>query len=299
MSALHALLAGAIDYAGLFPPASLDMATAVAEYAAYRAGEDAWLLGRLIVPVSRLAELEREAADHLPRDADVPWSLSALVGADPQADLDAMLAFNERHALRSNGGLAVIDAAEMKADSAARVERAAALVDSGFETYVEIPASRDPEPLLAAIRDARARAKVRTGGVTRDAFPDAADLARFIAACARLGVPFKATAGLHHPMRAEYRLTYDAHPVRGTMFGFLNVFMAAALARTGMRDSDLTAVLEEREAGAFIFGMDDVSWRGHRADARTVAEARRKAVMSFGSCSFREPVDELETLGLL
>ena len=297
MSALHALLAGAIDYAGLFPPASLDMEAAVAGYAAYRSGEDAWLLGRLIVPVSRLAELEHGARQLLPRDASVPWSISALVGADPRVDLEAMLAFNERHDSRSNG-LAVIDAAEMKVDSADGARTAGSDVVV-IETYVEIPVSRDLEPLLAAIQGVGARAKVRTGGVTREAFPAADDLARFIAACARLGLPFKATAGLHHPLRSEYRLTYDAHADRGTMFGFLNVFVAAALARTGMPEAGLAEVLEERDAGAFVFGEDTVSWRDHRADAHAVAGARRDAVMSFGSCSFREPVDELEALGLL
>lgn len=299
MSALHALLAGAIDYAGLFPPASLDMRAAAAGYAAYRAGEDAWLLGRFIVPVSRLAELERDAAADLPRDDGLPWSISALVGAEVEADLADMHGFNERHAPTSGAGQAAIDAAELKADSAAGVGRAAAFVDAGFETYVEIPASGDPEPLLAAIRDAGARAKVRTGGVTRDAFPRASDLARFIVSCARTGVAFKATAGLHHPVRSEYRLTYDAHADEGTMFGFLNVFVAAALARGGASEAEIAEVLEERDAGAFVFGTDDVSWRGHRADGHAMAAMRRDGVISFGSCSFREPVDELETLGLL
>lgn len=299
MSALHALLAGAIDYAGLFPPASLDMPAALADYAAYRAAEDAWLLGRFIVPVSRLDEMERAAAGYLPVDAAVPWSLSALVGAEPDADLPVMLAFNARHAPHTAGGRAVIDAAEMKAGSVHAVRRAAPLVESGLETYVEIPAAADPEPLLAAIRHSGARAKIRTGGVTRDAFPAARDLARFISACARLGVPFKATAGLHHPIRSEYQLTYDANADRGPMFGFLNVFVAAALARAGVPEAELAEVLEERDAGAFTFGPEEVAWRGHRSDKRSLAATRREGVTSFGSCSFREPLDDLERLGLL
>lgn len=299
MSALHALLAGAIDYAGLFPPASLEMPAAVASYATYRGSEDAWLLGRFIVPVSRLDEMTRAAATHLSSERSAPWPVSALVGADADADLRTVLAFNARHAQADGGGRAVIDAVEMKADSVTGIGRAEAFVNARLETYVEIPVSDDPAPLLAAIRDARARAKVRTGGVTRDAFPHARDLARFIAASVRLGVAFKATAGLHHPIRAEYRLTYDAHADVGPMFGFLNVFVATALARAGMPAAELVEVLDERDAGAFVFGRDEVSWRGHRAGADVVADARRHGVTSFGSCSFREPVDDLETLGLL
>ena len=71
---LRILLRGLIDYAGLFPPASLDMADAVRNYAAYREGEHAWALGRFVVPAARLEEFERVA-----RRADRfrAWTLGA------------------------------------------------------------------------------------------------------------------------------------------------------------------------------------------------------------------------------
>ena len=87
------------------------------------------------------------------------------------------------------------------------------------------------QPRLAVLSAAGARAKVRTGGVTEGAFPASHALARFIQSCADAGVPFKATAGLHHPLRGEYRLTYEPGSPHGMMFGFLNVFLAAAFAR--------------------------------------------------------------------
>ena len=52
-----ALLGGLIDHAPTFPPARLPTAEALAEDRRARAGAEAWLLGRLVWPSSRLAEL--------------------------------------------------------------------------------------------------------------------------------------------------------------------------------------------------------------------------------------------------
>jgi hypothetical protein len=144
-----------------------------------------------------------------------------------------------------------------------------------------------------------ARAKVRTGGVTSDAFPAADVLARFIADCARLGVPFKATAGLHHPLRGEQWLTYDVGAPTATMFGFLNVFVAASLARTGADEQTLRGALEERQPGAFDFRDDGLRWRDRAVPLDELTATRRDLALSFGSCSFREPVDDLRDMHLL
>src|SRR5690606_18447116 len=155
----------------------------------------------------------------------------------------------------------------------------------------------DPAPLIEAIGAAGAHAKIRTGGVTADAFPDAAQVARFLAACVRLGVPFKATAGLHHPIRAAYPLTYAPDAPRGTMFGYLNVFLAAALLHGGGSEADATELLEETRLGAFSFSDHGVSWDGYRFTLDDLAESRRLA-LGVGSCSFDEPLDDLVTAGL-
>jgi hypothetical protein len=156
----------------------------------------------------------------------------------------------------------------------------------------------DPNPLVAAIAADGLCAKVRTGGVTADAFPAPTDVARFLAACVRHGVHFKATAGLHHPLRGEYPLTYDAHAPRGVMFGFLNVFLAAAFARQGMPPADVAALLDERDPAAFRLTDGHAGWRGHTLEAATIAADRAAFAASFGSCSFREPLDDLSTLPL-
>jgi hypothetical protein len=124
-------------------------------------------------------------------------------------------------------------------------------------------------------------------------------LARFIQACADAGVPFKATAGLHHPLRGKYRLTYEAGSPHGMMFGFLNVFLAAALARTGLTARELAMLLEESDATAFAFTESGASWRGRNVSRTEISAVRHHVALSFGSCSFREPVDDLRSLGLL
>ncbi|HET7190233.1 MAG TPA: hypothetical protein VFI52_18910, partial [Gemmatimonadaceae bacterium] len=92
-SSLRALVAGLVDYAGLFPPASLDMPAAAARYAEYRASADAWMLGRFIVPVARLNEL----AAALPAQPDTPWTLCVLMGDDLQADARRLADFEAEH----------------------------------------------------------------------------------------------------------------------------------------------------------------------------------------------------------
>lgn len=299
MDGLHALLEGSIDYAGLFPPAGLDMPSAVANYADYRRGPDRWALGRFVVPAARLQELETAAADLAPSapSADA-WPLAVLLADAGPEELRALGEFNCRHAAQGAPALSG-DVVEVKADSVAAVERIGAAVPRYLRAYVEVPLRPDPAPLLAAIGRIGARAKVRTGGVTADAFPAAADLARFLAACAAAGVAFKATAGLHHPLRAEYRLTYRPDSATGTMYGFLNVFLAAAFLREGMAEADAVRLLEERDPGAIRFSAGGVEWRGRRLEAEEIARAREAGIVGFGSCSFTEPLGDLRTLRLL
>ena len=284
-SATRALLSGLIDYAGLFPPAARSMADAVANYAAYRDGADHWALGRFVVPISRLAEFEAAAAPHL---HGAPWRLAVLAQA---SDHDEMLRFNARQA-----GRAVIDAVETKASTVVEIETMESLAIIG-DVFVEIPVTGDPDGLLLAIYALRLRAKIRTGGVTADAAPAPADVVRFLSACVLHGVPFKATAGLHHPLRGEYPLTYAPDAPRGTMHGYLNVFLAALFLRHGMSESDTVALLEERDASAFSLA-DGVRWRAHTLTVAQVADARARFAGSFGSCSFREPLDDLSALAL-
>ena len=290
MSAVRILLQSLIDYAGLFPPAGLDMDAAVRNYAAYRKGEDRWALGKFIVPASRLAEFERAAAPLVePTD---PWPLSVLGGSDLNHDL-AMILEHRYHPTR---GLA-IESLETKAASTVEIDHATR-IPRDLATYIEIPIAAPPDNLLAAIRLVGGRAKVRTGGVKADLFPPSADVARFLVACAAARVPFKATAGLHHPVRCVRPLTYEKNSATGPMHGFLNVFLAAALVQGGMNAANAAQILEESDPNEFSFDDHGASWRDRRATRDALATSRSTFALSFGSCSFDEPIAELKELGL-
>lgn len=291
----RALLEGLVDYAGLFPPAALSMDDAVAEHARWRRSPQSWMLGRFVLPAARLRDFARAADAHLPEPgAGEPWRLSALVGADVHGDSSLVTSFNGSHA-----GRAVVDAVELKAAGPEDADASLEALPSGLTAFVEVPLRDDLGGLLSTLRRRRARAKARTGGVVPDAIPDPADLARFVAACAAASVPWKATAGLHHPIRAERALTHEPGGPRAVMHGFLNVFAAAAFAGAGAPAADLEAVLREEDAAAFHLDEDGLSWRHLRVSTDELARSRRDFASSFGSCSFAVPVRDLRSLGVL
>jgi hypothetical protein len=295
---VRALLGHIVDYAGLFPPAKLDMKPTVANYATHLAGPHEWMLDRLIVPVARFEEFEDAAAGVLPGGADDdPWHVSALTrpaGDDALAeDLAAILRFNRKHA-DAEAGRAVVDAIELRADGVEAIDRALDRMPDELFPFFELPAGADPRGMIAALAGADAAAKIRTGGVTPDLFPTPDEVAQFIVACAAAQVPFKATAGLHHPVRHV-----DAS-VGTEAFGFLNVFVAAALAFTRERDAaGLLEVLTETSPEAFVFDDAALTWRGERLEADALEDARLAFAVSFGSCSFTEPIEDLQKLGLV
>ena len=128
--------------------------------------------------------------------------------------------------------------------------------------------------------------KVRTGGLSADAIPSSEVLADFLCEAAARRIAFKATAGLHHP-------------IRGEMHGFVNLFVAAAFAWMGAERDVVLDVLNDEDAGAFKFEDGDLRWRGLGIGTAEVQAARRDFAHSFGSCSFVEPIADLRDLGWL
>lgn len=295
--ALRVLLRGVVDYAGLFPPASLDMAAAAGEYAMHRASADEWMLGRFVLPAARLTEFEQAAKPVMPTEAWQSWALSALMSGDVEEDVARAEQFNERHR-DARAGAVLVDTVELKVNNPRDVAHAGELLDRRFDTYMEVPVGEDPAALIDAIAKTHAKAKIRTGGTTADAFPTSAQVVRFIARCLAHDVAFKATAGLHHPWRNEYRLTYAPNAPRATMFGFLNVLLATAALSSGADQSTATTILESREPGPVEFAPDMVRAAGVELSVADITRARDR-MASFGSCSFREPVDDLRALHLL
>jgi hypothetical protein len=298
------LLEGLIDYAGLFPPASLVMSNAVRNYAHYRASGAGWMLGRFICPASSLEQFSAAADPLLPRDAGaIPWRLSVTGSADLSADLTQVAAFNERHRVCFEECGARVDAIELRVAAIDDVDRIAQAVPADLTAYLEVPLDGDIAAYIAAIARVGRRAKIRTGGTTADMIPDAARVVRFFSACLEHGVVAKATAGLHHPVRGLYRLTYEADAATGRMYGFLNMALVTALLGSGGSEREALLLLEESDAGAFEFNDLHVAWHGPdetRTFSRDVLQqTRERGMVSFGSCSFTEPVDESRALGWL
>jgi hypothetical protein len=242
--ARRVLFAGLIDHAPTFPPASLPLAEGVAEHRRVRDSEAGWLVNRFVCPASKLAEL-----------GDEPLRLSVVV---------------------DNGRLPPEDA-RIEAVESAGIDPEV-LIDAAPEIYCELPLRGEIWFRILRLGELGLRAKVRCGGT---ALPSVTALAQLVQECRRQRVPFKATAGLHHPVRAT-----DEH-------GFLNLLAAAVF------DGDEEAALAEEDEGAFAVTADAFTWRDRSASPEEISRARQELFVGFGSCSAQEPIDGLKAFGML
>ena len=285
--AVRAALSRLVDYAGLFPPAQFAMAPAVAEYAEARRGPFAWILGRFIVPASRIGEL----ASLLPPE-EPTFALSVICDAGWDA--------RELALLRADSSRLRIEALEIPAVPSAIEDTGALLSANGLDdlpTYVEWPREgdwkRDLHVVMRRLSEHRMGAKIRCGGVVESAFPSPDDLAAFIAAAGEHDIPFKATAGLHHPIR------HFNVPSGFVMHGFLNVLFAAVFAREGLPHNEVTECLADEDPRQFRLDAHELRWNGRTARVQAIDAARHKGFVGYGSCSFAEPTEDLQTLGML
>jgi hypothetical protein len=325
MHSLRALLSGVIDYAGLFPPARLEMGSAIGNYARYRGEPNRWSLGRFICPASRLVELSPFEELFL---AGPPFVISALARggktteewkAGLRADLEAIGAFRQRYSEH-----VTVDVLEMRLPGAIVSASARNELDQLLSEVARDIESLGPPVLMpflemefgdqwrqsleecvaaisaanqAAFAQGRCRPagfKLRTGGVEARAFPSAEEVAWVVKLCRDQKVAIKATAGLHHPVRR-----FDPE-MQTFMHGFLNLFTAGVLAHTRRLGRDqIEEILLDECASDFKFDGDGMQWKTLRASVKEIEAARRSAIVSFGSCSFDEPCDDLRQLGLL
>ncbi|MGE0000713.1 MAG: hypothetical protein AB7F50_08240 [Fimbriimonadaceae bacterium] len=289
-AALEALLAKSLEYAGLFPPAKLEMGPAVTQYLAQRAGSDGWIVNRFVCPVSRLEELGAA----LDPGKEVR---ATVVGrpANAASDLE-----RDARAIAECPGNVIVQAYEAKigdirfAHKAGRplAKVADEFVADGWPLFVEFVGSGDRsgamQELSASLEDVGF--KLRTGGVETSMFPSTEDVADFIVEVASLNVPVKFTAGLHEPLR------HWDDGLRAWHHGFVAVLSAACLALSG--DLSRREVAEVLECPKFLFSDDSLEVLGHRADLDDI-ESFRDLFGGFGSCSVDEPIEGLRRLGWL
>ena len=292
---VRTLLAEIIDYAGLFPPSQLSMAEAVINYATYKNSNYNWMLSRFVLPAARLEEFLESANDFISRDGDGDvWRLAVLAGEDIYDSLRRIEDFNAKNYSR-----VVADALEVRATTESKIENTVNALPPNVTAYFELPLDERLPDLVSALAIRGQRAKIRTGGVTEDLYPSTKSIIRFIQTCLAANVPFKCTAGLHHPVRCFKPLTYEADAPQGTMNGFLNMFLTTAFARYGFKPSVLEEILEDESAENFTFDESGVWWRNeHFLNNSQLERVRQSNIISFGSCSFTEPIEDLQDLEL-
>ncbi len=299
---LHALLAHSIDYAGMFPPCSLGLEPALKNQAEYVRSPNAWMLGAFVLSTEQFDATKQLLSQF---DAQHPLRVAALGPKSVSADgfLEALEETDEaiRSLSRHNVDLISISHLEMflphDVDLASLTEARSILGD--LPVFWEAPPDRAEQTitLLAEFNSDADSAtfgyKLRTGGVTADAFPSSMQIAKALVTPATHQLAIKFTAGLHHPLR-QYR-----EEVQTKMHGFLNVLGAAVLAAEHRWDTNQTAMmLEDENVESFSFTDDFFAWREWRIDTKRL-QYRRRFVISFGSCSFDEPRDDLGALNLL
>ncbi|HSU31151.1 MAG TPA: hypothetical protein VLJ11_07935 [Bryobacteraceae bacterium] len=278
MRSIETLLRGLIDYAGLFPPASLDLSSAAANYRTYLGQRYSWALGRFVVPLSLLNNFaaHREGiTDHSLSILGEPEQLSRLNSPAPRASVF-----------------------EVKTKTPTEVAslRKALPVQTIF---LEAHDGKWTSELFEAVAAADAGAKIRTGGINASNFPSPHEIVAFMKGCRRAKIPWKATAGLHHPFPGVHPLRYEPDSPSAMMHGFVNVFLAATLIYCSEAECVATALLNEQSPAAFVFDHDGVTWRGYRLTTSQLRDTREQFAISFGSCSFTEPISDLQDLGLL
>jgi hypothetical protein len=301
-ASLRALLDRSIDYAGMFPPCSLDLEPALANQAQYVRSDDAWMLNGFVLAIGQF-DAARQILSRF--DAQHTLRVSALGPKTGDADsfLDALDQTEEaiRKFAASNVDLIAVIQLEMSLppDVDVVLLKEMRSIVGNLPVFWEAPADKAERTIaLLAEHNSNEDApsfgyKLRTGGVIADAFPTSAEIARALVTPVTHQVPIKFTAGLHHPIR-QYR-----EEVKTKMHGFLNVLGAAVLAAEHRWDLDQTTrMLDDENADSFSFAEDFFAWREWKIDIKRL-QGRRKFVTSFGSCSFDEPREDLRALNFL
>ena len=300
VESLQILLGGVIDYAGMYPPAQLPLNESLRNYVRYKTGKEAWIVNRFICPAAKISELEAGLKWH-PYDGRFGVCLTGRGGssgpeflANTLADIKASRKIERVFfdAFETKVPATVLASGDL-AHLMLQVSRA---LDEETLLFLEIPFTDNwrsdlPKALDAIAKTPRTRAKIRCGGETATAFPSIEQAATFISECAKRKLPFKATAGLHHPVRIYDDAMGVAH------HGFLNVFVAAAVAYSfDANAADLVPILGATDPAVFRCLGSRISVGNWHLSLKQI-RASRDFALSYGSCSVSEPLADLSHLG--
>jgi hypothetical protein len=267
------LFAGLCDDAAVFPPGNLPLTSAVPAHARHQASAYAPVVGSFVLAAKDLERLAALVAGLAP--GSFPLSLTA-----PLPQVAAALSYvDEISAARLESVEVALPDDVAAADVVPALQRV--LGDRSVPVFVEVPRDGRRAELVEELSGTGFMAKLRTGGVRAELYPDEAELAAAVVCLTAAGVPFKATAGLHHALRnTDPRTKFEQH-------GFLNLLAATGAALDGADEAELVSLLADRDAV------------GVAQRVGTLETDVRSAFRSFGTCSVTEPVEELARLGLL
>jgi hypothetical protein len=303
-ASLHALITQSIDYAGLFPPCSLDLEPALKNQSRYVRSADAWMLNAFVLPV---VKFDAAAVNLEQFDRKHPLRVSALGPKTENASAFRAAMRETAEAIQrfstNCGDRIVVSQLEMvlpaDVDAGGLVEARTILGNLPVSVFWEAPAESAEETINLLVKHESEKHahsfgyKLRTGGVTADGFPTSAQIATALVSATEHHIRIKFTAGLHHPIR------HFRDEVKTKMHGFLNVLGAGVLAAEHAWDEGQTsAMLEDENPESFAFDDTLFAWRDWEITIDRI-KARRRFVTSFGSCSFDEPREDLQALSLL
>lgn len=312
-NSLRVFLSELIDYAGLFPPAKLPLDEAIRNYASYRSCDDSWMMSRFIIPVAKLRDLESYGLELFSQNPPFVFSVLSRGGDHPELflknlkeDLQEIQNFHNRHQ-----GRTCVDRLEIRLPQPFIEVSTKDDIVSFFQDVERVITQSTKEEMIPffemtfadnwqgtcnkvirALVGQKGGFKLRCGGVEAHMFPSPEMVSQVIYSCAQSKVPLKCTAGLHHPVR------HHNDSVKTKMYGFFNIFVAGIMAcQHQLSFEEIEKVVVDENPENFVFQDAMISWMDYEVDLDQAKQARKHFITSFGSCSFDEPREDLQTLG--
>jgi hypothetical protein len=299
LNSIQKFLSGLIDYAGLFPPASLPLDKSISNFNLYMKSQYHWMLSQFIIPVKLLHSLDVNQLDAF--SAENPLQLSILPQLN-EGEIDEIYDFLHTHPqIKITGCEVKINNQEQLKDVELYLSQLKNRISTNFSTFYEVDCLSDNwENNIEFITDYISLLdcddgfKLRCGGVEAFMFPPSNRIVYAMEQCKTKNIPMKFTAGLHHPIRHYHS------SVHTKMYGFFNIFLAGMYNfKYSLSETDLITIIEIEDAKEFTFVEDEIKWRDYSLTSVEIEKFRNEKLISYGSCSFDEPCEDLTELGLL
>ena len=303
LESVYCFLQKLIDYAGLFPPADLEIKTSLENYAKYIQSKDKWMMSKFIVPVSSLNDITYNIIKMFSEKYPI---ILSIISNDIYNDIESIKKFsqiNSKTIIFSTYESQVLDISRFSTnllDIYKLSEREGLRLESFYEILSDDNWVSKMNETVSIISKFNTECKtnigfkLRCGGVKSHMFPVVENIGHAIIACRDANVPMKFTAGLHHPV-SRY-----SESVKTKMYGFLNIFVGGMIAhKFNLKNEQLKEILLDENPKNFIFDTNGLHWKSYSISNIEIAKYRKESFISYGSCSFNEPREDLKKLGLL